>query len=50
MLQQKDPLAPAPMEYMWQDNFDKEKHVHTFKVTYKCKHCAHEWNELVQEK
>jgi hypothetical protein len=49
-LRQKDPLAPAPMEWEWQDNFDKEKHVHTFKVTYKCRHCGHEWNDLIQKK
>ena len=30
-LVQKDYLAPAPMKWEWQDNFDKETHVHTKK-------------------
>ena len=49
-LVQKDYLAPAPMKWEWQDNFDKETHVHTYRVTYKCKHCGHEWTDLSQKK
>jgi hypothetical protein len=49
-LRQKDPLASATMEWEWQDNFDKEKHVYTFRVACRCKHCGHEWNDLIQEK
>ena len=46
---QKDPLAPYPMEEVWQDNFDKEKYIQTYKVTFKCKHCGHEWTDLTQK-
>jgi hypothetical protein len=49
-LVQKDYLAPAPMKWEWQDNFDKETHVRTYRVTYKCKHCGHEWTDLIQKK
>ena len=47
---QKDYLAPAPMKWEWQDNFDKETHVHTYRVAYECKHCGHEWTDLIQKK
>ena len=51
-LMQKDPLIIAEdyMKWEWQDNFDKETHVHTYRATYKCKHCGHEWTDLVQKK
>jgi uncharacterized Zn finger protein len=47
---QKDPLAPAPMEWEYQHSFDKKTRAHTFRVYYKCKHCGHEWTDLIQKK
>jgi rubredoxin len=41
-----DPIVHA----VWKTNLGFEKHVHTFRVTYKCKHCGHTWTDLTQKK
>jgi ssDNA-binding Zn-finger/Zn-ribbon topoisomerase 1 len=45
-----DPNSVLGLErYSLPENY-QSPHVHTYKITYKCKSCGHEWNDLIQTK
>ncbi len=54
MVASDDKSSPSSMAgFPWQNEFPEDyqsPHVHTYKVTYRCRFCQHEWGDLVQWK
>jgi len=54
MIASDDSVSPSSMVgFPMQNEFPEDyhsPHVHTYRVTYRCRFCQHEWNDLEQAK
>jgi hypothetical protein len=54
MVASDDKSSPSSMAgFPWKNEFPEDyqsPHVHTYRVTYRCRFCRHEWDDLIQWK
>jgi DNA-directed RNA polymerase subunit RPC12/RpoP len=49
--QKKDALVTSLHPFFApEDTYATDKHIQTYKVSYRCKNCGHKWNDLIQQK